>query len=113
MLIDEASFSIVKSGKWKQKTRGCGLHQRAGKPSELIQDLKKPAQNAPLTRSPRGDGGDDGDGTDQSAWVENKKQDGAVSSEAAGMSISESLKTTLDPDSSHTLRWGGRLNFAR
>jgi hypothetical protein len=76
----EASFSIAKSGKSKQKTRGCGLHQRAGKPSELVQDLKKPAQNAPLTRSPRGDGGDDGDGAGSSACLEDKKEGGGMSS---------------------------------
>lgn len=39
-----------------------------------------PAQNAPLTRSPRDDDGDDGDGADSSAWVEDKKQLGAMSS---------------------------------
>ncbi len=45
-----------------------------------------PAQNAPLTRSPRGnDGGDDGDGADSSAWVEDKKQVGTVSSRAPGL----------------------------
>jgi hypothetical protein len=42
-----------------------------------------PAQNAPLTRSPRGDDGDDGDGAGSSAWVEDKKQGAAMSSEAA------------------------------
>jgi hypothetical protein len=55
-----------------------------------------PAQNAPLTRSPRGNDGDGGDGADSSAWVEDKKQDGAVSSEAGRVSITESLQTTLD-----------------
>ena len=40
-----------------------------------------PAQNAPLTRSPRGNDGDDGDGADSSAWIENKKEDRAMSSE--------------------------------
>ena len=54
-----------------------------------------PAQNAPLTRSPRGDDGDDGDGADSSAWIEDKKHDGAVSSEATVDSSSESLQTTL------------------
>jgi hypothetical protein len=39
----------------------------------------KPAQNAPLTRSPRGDG-DDGNGADSSAWVEDKKEGGGMSS---------------------------------
>ncbi len=39
-----------------------------------------PAQNAPLTRSPRGNDGDDGDGADSSAWIENKKEDRAMSS---------------------------------
>ena len=34
-----------------------------------------PAQNAPLTRSPRGNDGDDGDGAGSSAWIENKKED--------------------------------------
>jgi hypothetical protein len=74
------------------------LHQRAGKPSELVQDLKKPAQNAPLTRSPRGNDGDDGDGADSSAWVENKKQHGGVSSEATRGSTSEALQTTTYRD---------------
>lgn len=58
------------------------MHQRAGKPSELFQDLKNPSQNAPLTRSPRGDDGDDGDGADSSAWVEDKKECRGMSSEA-------------------------------
>jgi hypothetical protein len=39
-----------------------------------------PAQIAPLTRSPRDDDGDDGDGADSSAWLEDKKQLGAMSS---------------------------------
>jgi hypothetical protein len=50
-----------------------------------------PVQNAPLTRSPRGDDGDGGDGADSSAWVEDKKQGAAMSSEATGSSGSESL----------------------
>jgi hypothetical protein len=58
--------------------------------SELVQDLMKPAQNVPLTRSPRGNDGDDGDGADSSAWVEDKKQGATVSSEAARLSASES-----------------------
>jgi hypothetical protein len=41
----------------------------------------KPAQNAPLTRSPRGnDGDDDGDGADSSAWLEDKKEGSGMSS---------------------------------
>ena len=42
-----------------------------------------PAQNAPPTRSPRGDDGDDGDGADSSAWFEDKKEHAAMSSIAA------------------------------
>ena len=52
-----------------------------------------PAQNTPLTRSPRDDDGDDGDGAGSSAWVEDKKEDGGMSSEAAEGSRSESLQT--------------------
>ena len=50
-----------------------------------------PAQNAPLTRSPRGNDGDDGDGADSSAWIENKKEDRAMSSKEPCDSASESL----------------------
>ena len=46
----------------------------------------KPAQNAPLTRSPRGNDGDDGDGADSSAWVQDKKEGAAMSSEATRVS---------------------------
>ncbi|HEY5256505.1 MAG TPA: hypothetical protein VIJ53_17760 [Acidobacteriaceae bacterium] len=56
-----------------------------------------PAQNAPLTRSPRDDDGDDGDGADSSAWIEDKKEDRAMSSQATSDSASESLQTTLNP----------------
>ncbi len=33
-----------------------------------------PAQNAPLTRSPRGNDGDGGDGADSSAYSEDRKK---------------------------------------
>jgi hypothetical protein len=42
--------------------------------SELAIGSKKSAQNAPLTRSPRDDDGDDGDGAEQTAWIENREK---------------------------------------
>jgi len=41
--------------------------------SELALLLKKSAQNAPLTRSPRGND-DDGDGAGKTAWIEHMKK---------------------------------------
>lgn len=68
----------------------------------------KPAQNAPLTRSPRGNDGDDGDGADSSAWLEDKKQDGAMSSEATRDSGSESVQILTHR--SATMRGSERMN---
>lgn len=79
----------------------------------------KPAQNAPLTLSPRGNDGDDGDGADSSAWVQDKKEGAAMSSEATRVSASESTYRDVPgailrkPMTNGGRHFAGRRNFLR